>query len=248
MMQDILTVMWKERKGLLRQSGSRWRALVTVLIIVVMIGVLLPLQIGRDWLDTGWSLLAAFLFPLILVGITIPESFAGERERHTLSTLLASRLPDRAIFFGKLGLAIGYGWITTLLILLVSLMVVNVLFWEGQALFYAPAVILADVAFSFLMACLTASLGVLISLRSATTQGAQQALMFTLLIPLMALQIIPVLLFSVVPNGREIFQQLIEETDFGTLMLVVVAVLVVVNVGLLLAAMARFKRARLILQ
>ena len=247
MIDDLKTMLWKERKGLLMQGGSRWRAVVTVLLVVVMIGVFLPLQIGRDWLDTAWSLMAAFLFPLILVGITIPESFAGERERHTLSTLLASRLPDRAIFFGKLGLAIGYGWLATLLILLVSLVVVNVLFWEGQVLFYAPGVILADVAFSFLMSCLTASLGVLISLRSATAQGAQQALMFTLLIPLMALQIIPVLLFSVVPNGREIFRQLIEETDFGTLMLVVAAVLVVLNVGLLLGAMARFKRARLIL-
>src|SRR3972149_5160056 len=107
MMHDISTMFWKERKGLLMQGGSRWRAVVTVLIMVVMIGVFFPLQMGRDWLDAGWSLLAAFLFPLILVGITIPESFAGERERHTLSTLLASRLPDRAIFFGKLGLAIG---------------------------------------------------------------------------------------------------------------------------------------------
>jgi hypothetical protein len=106
---------------------------------------------------------------------------------------------------------------------------------------------LADVAISFLMSCLTASLGVLISLRAATTQGAEQALMFLLLIPLMALQLIPAVLLSLVPNGSAIFRQLIEETDFGTLMLVVVAVLAAINVGLLLAAMARFKRARLIL-
>lgn len=246
MMHDISTMFWKERKGLLMQGGSRWRAVVTVLIMVVMIGVFFPLQMGRDWLDTAWSLMAAFIFPLILVGITIPESFAGERERHTLSTLLASRLPDRAIFFGKLGLAIGYGWLATLLILLVSVIVVNVLFWEGRILFYSTAVILVDVAISFLMSCLTASLGVLISLRSATAQGAQQALMFTLLIPIMALQLIPALLLSVVPNGREILRQL-TSTDPTPLLLIIVAVLVVLNVGLLAAAMARFKRARLIL-
>lgn len=246
MMQDISTVMWKERKGLLRQGGSRWRAVLTVLVMVVMIGVFFPLQMGRDWLETGWSLMAAFLFPLILVGITVPESFAGERERHTLSTLLASRLPDRAIFFGKLGLAIGYGWLATLLILLVSLVVVNVLYWEGRVMFYVPGVMLADVAISFLMACLTASLGVLISLRSGTAQGAQQALMFLLLIPLMALQLIPAVLLSLVPNGREILRRL-TETDPTPLLLSVVGVLVVVNLGLLLVAMARFKRARLIL-
>lgn len=247
MMRDISTMFWKERKNLLRQGGSRRRAVLTVSMIFVLIGVFFPLQMGRDWLNTAWSLLAAFIFPLILVGITIPESFAGEREQHTLPTLLASRLPDRAIFFGKLGLAIAYGWLATLLILLVSVVVVNMLFWEGRIMFYEPGILLADVVASFLMSCLTASLGVLISLRSATTQGAQQALMFTLLIPLMALQLIPVVLTSLVPNGREIFRQLIEETNFGTLILVVVAVLVVIDAGLLLAATARFKRSRLIL-
>ena len=67
----------------------------------------------------------------------IPESFAGERERHTLGTLLASRLPDHAILLGKVAVAVGYAWVMTLMLLLVSLVVVNVTPWDGQVLLYA---------------------------------------------------------------------------------------------------------------
>jgi ABC-2 type transport system permease protein len=47
-------------------------------------------------------------------------SVAGERERRTLETLLASRLDERAILFGKLLAARAYGWGLTLLSLLLG--------------------------------------------------------------------------------------------------------------------------------
>ena len=54
-----------------------------------MVAIYVPLQMGRDWVDSPGSLFC-LIVPLMLVGMTIPESFAGERERHTLATLLAS--------------------------------------------------------------------------------------------------------------------------------------------------------------
>jgi ABC-2 type transport system permease protein len=245
MFDDLKTVMWKERKGLLRVRGSRARALLTILIPVVMIAVVMPLQMGEDWLDAAWSLVGSILIPFVLVGIVIPESFAGERERHTLETLLASRLPDRAILFGKVVLAIAYGWGMTLVVLVVSLVTVNLLHWDGQVMFYKPVVALADVVVSLLIAGLVANLGVLISLRSETAQGAQQALMSALMIPLLVLQVLPAVMLSVVPDGGEILEEWLS-VDFAQVALILTAVLLVVNVGLLLAAMARFQRARLV--
>jgi ABC-2 type transport system permease protein len=102
--------MWKERKGLLRYQGSRTKAVLSLLIPVAMLGAYLPLQIGRALVEGPWSLLASVFIPMMLVGMMIPESFAGERERHTLGTLLASRLPDRAILFGKVAVAVGHAW------------------------------------------------------------------------------------------------------------------------------------------
>ena len=247
MIHDILTVMWKERQGLMRQRGSRARGLLTTLLPMIMLGVLLPLQEGHRWLNNAWSMLLAFIIPLLLVGITIPESFAGERERHTLATLLASRLSDRAILFGKAGLAVVYGWSMALGLLLISVIVVNALEWQGRVLFFALPLAVANTVVSLLMSGLTASLGVLISLRSETAQGAQQALVFTLLIPLMLLQILPVLLMSVVPNGRTIINQ-ITRADFTGVVTVIVIVLLILNAGLFAAALTRFKRSRLILE
>jgi ABC-2 type transport system permease protein len=246
MLGDIWTVMWKERKGQLRIRGSRTRALLTLLVPVLMIAMVAPLQLGREWVDGAWSLVGAFLIPMILIGITIPESFAGERERHTLETLLASRLPDRAILFGKVGLAVAYGWVMTLLALGVSLVPVNAVHWEGELMLYRPAVAIADIVVSLLVAGLMANLGVIISLRSETAQGAQQLLMTVLLVPLMVLQLVPMLLLSVVPDGGELLRQWLS-VDFTTVILAVVAVLSAANVGMLVVVMVRFQRARLCL-
>ncbi|HSQ17143.1 MAG TPA: ABC transporter permease subunit, partial [Anaerolineales bacterium] len=118
---DIITVIWKESKGLFKQGKSRSKSILVLLTPVLMFGIILPIQFREEWLDMGWSLAIALFTPLILIAPTICESFAGERERHTLETLLASRLPDRAILFGKMIVSIAYGWGMTVFLLLMSL-------------------------------------------------------------------------------------------------------------------------------
>lgn len=247
MFDDILTVIWKERKGLLHRRGSRTRAVLTLVVPVISIAIVMPLMMGPDWLTTGWPLMASVAFPLLVVGMTIPDSFAGERERHTLATLLVSRLPDRAILLGKLGLSVAYGWAMTLIILLVSMVAVNVMHWDGRILFYKPGIALAHMAVSLLMAGLVAGLGTLISLRSATVQGAQQALFGALLIPLSLLQLVPMLLLSVVPNGRVHLRAILAAAGSPPVIVAVLVLWLAVDVALLGAAVACFRRARLIL-
>ncbi|MCK4316526.1 MAG: ABC-2 type transporter, partial [Anaerolineae bacterium] len=89
--------------------------------------------------------------------------------------------------------------------------------------------------------------GVLISLRASTVQEAQQNLMAATLFPLVLLQMIPLLLLNVVPDGRARLKELVAAANPTQINLIVMAVLVVLDLGLLMAAMARFKRARLIL-
>jgi ABC-2 type transport system permease protein len=212
-----------------------------------MLGVYLPLQIGRALVEGPWSLLASVFIPMMLVGMMIPESFAGERERHTLGTLLASRLPDRAILFGKVAVAVGHAWGMTLLLLLVSLAMVNVTHCDGQVLLCTPTMALANVALSLLLASLVAGLGVLLSLRAATVQGAQQSLMAATLFPVVLLQMMPLLLLNVVPDGRAHLKQLVAAANPTQIIPIVMAALIVLDLGLFMAAMARFKRSRLIL-
>jgi hypothetical protein len=128
----------------------------------------------------------------------------------------------------------------------VSLIPLNAAHWEGKLMLYRPAFALASVAVGLLVAGVMANLKVIISLRSETVQAAQQLLMMVLMIPLLVLQLIPMLLLSVVPNGRQLLKQWLS-LDFAAVILVVVAVLVAANAGLLFAVLARFRRARLCL-
>jgi ABC-2 type transport system permease protein len=246
MIADILTVMWKERKGLFRQRGSRTRAVLTMLVPVVMVAIYFPWSMGSDWVDTPWSLLACFIVPMILVGISIPDSIAGEKERHTLATLLASRLSDRSILFGKMATSIAYAWGTTLVVLLLALVTVNIAHWDGQILFYSLRVILSDLAFSFLVAGFVASLGVMLSLRAATAQEAQQTLMAAVMFPPLILGFVPLMLRALRPGWFDGIVDALSGAGFTQVILVILAVILVTDIGLLRLVMARFRRARLI--
>lgn len=245
MKTDILTVVWKERQGLFRVRGRRTQAVLTMLSPIFM-GIYMPWSMGVDWLEGGMSVFLSVIVPFILVGITVPDSFAGERERHTLPTLLASRLSDRAILFGKLATSVAFGCGIMLVVLLLSLVTVNIVHWDGHIVLYRPTVILADLAVSFLIALLTASLGVLISLRSSTVQQAQQTLMAVLLLPAMALQVAAMLLMGS-EAGEARLREVLSTLSFDQVILVVVAILVAIDLASLLAAMSRFRRSRLIL-
>src|SRR5512135_3785129 len=117
MSSDIMTIIWKESKSLLKQGKGRSKSILILLTPVLMFGIILPIEFREEWFRMAWSLTIALFTPLILIAPTICESFAGERERHTLETLLASRLPDRSILFGKMLVSIIYGYGMTILLL-----------------------------------------------------------------------------------------------------------------------------------
>jgi ABC-2 type transport system permease protein len=239
MYRDILTVMWKERKGLFRYRGSRTRFLL-VLLSPLLLATVMPLQAGPKWVKGPLPVMIAAVVPLVLVGITIPDSFAGERERHTLETLLASRLPDRAILFGKLLIAVAFSLGVTLVVLLLGLVTVNLAHGQGRLLFFTPLVGLGSLGLSLLMSLLIAGTGVLVSQRAATVQEATQVLMAIFLVPLMLLQVVALLL-------KDQLFGFFRELDGQQFLLTILAVLAVLTVGVLVTAVVRFRRARLIL-
>lgn len=245
MTEDILTVMWKESKGLLRHSSSRWKSIVILLVPIVLFGVIFPIQFREEWLVSGWSLIVAVITPLLLIASTIAESFAGERERHTLETLLASRLPDRSILLGKLLMSVLFGWGMTLILLLLSMIMVNMLEWQGAFKIYSPMIFGADFAASLLMSGMVANLGILISLRAPTVQGAAQTIMLLLFMPFLILQAVVFLLPTFLP--KEVIQAFLLRFDLAAMLFGSLLALLVVNIGLFLACLARFQRARLIL-
>ncbi len=239
MMSDVWTVMWKERKGLFVSRGSRARALWNLLVPLGLVGIWFPVVEGPNWVSSPLAL-TALLVPMLLVATTVPDSFAGERERHTLSTLLASRLPDRAMLFGKLAVAVGYGWLVTIIAILLALLTVNAAHWQGHVLLYSPALVVADVVLSLLLAVFVGGVGILISLRAGSVQAAQQLLVTIMLIPPIVLAVILTALHKQVASA-------LGGLDFMQIVLIVIGVLIVADALLLRVTIARFQRARLIL-
>lgn len=101
---DWRLVAAKELHDLLGRLGRK--PLTRTLGVVAVFGILVPLQFrGAGNLPAFFAVFMAFL-PARLVAI---ESFAGERERGTLESLLALPLTDRGIALGKIVAATVYG-------------------------------------------------------------------------------------------------------------------------------------------
>lgn len=249
MLADVWTVARKDWQEMLRAGGGARSGLVRLLVFPAILGIFLPLQAAGDaWVTQPEALLGYAWLPAFLVMGVIADSFAGERERHTLETLLASRLPDRSILFGKMVAAVGFGWGLTLLSLALALVTVNVAFGHGRLLLYTPAMALAATGFSFLEALLTASAGVLVSLHAPTVRHAQQTLTFGF-VGVMATLYAPFLLWYGLPAARQFALFRAVAALSPTQAAVGAAVALAMGSAALLAVGARrFQRARLILE
>ena len=179
----------------------------------------------------------------MLISSVVADSFAGERERHTLETLLSSRLSDRSILLAKIGAALAYGWGLTLISLALSVVTINLAFGKGKLLMYTPGVLAGAVCLSLLISLFSAALGVLVSLRASTVRQAQQAFTVAMLVFL-----VPLLVFPMLPEGiREPVAGFLAGANLTAIGIGFGILLLVVDLVLMLVAMARFQRSRLIL-
>ena len=242
MTADVGTIVWKEWKELFAGRGRR-STLLTTILPLAFVAIVLPVQFGPAWVSSGVMLATWAWLPLFLTVSVIADSFAGERERHTLETLLASRLSDRDILFGKIAAAVMYAWGLTLMMLVVALVTVNVVHGNGTLLLYSPAFAFAGVGVSLLAAVLAAGAGVLVSLRSPTARQAQQ----TVSVGVMLLLFVPLFGFQLLPDAwRAAVARTFAETDPTALVLAIAAALLLIDGALVAVASARFRRARLI--
>jgi ABC-2 type transport system permease protein len=243
MLTDIWTISQKEWKELLRQRGSLRGGFLGILIFMGILGIVMPIQFGAEWVESASQLIIFGWLPFLLVSGVIADAFAGERERHTLETLLASRLSNQSILFGKVATAISYGWGLTMSCMLLSLVTVNLVHGKGRLLIYDWKIGLSAVTLSLLIAGLASGLGILVSLRASTVQQAQQTFSMSFM-----LFFVPLMLLPILPKaGPEKLLIWVQNADFSNLIPVVVGMLIILDIGLILTALARFNRARLIL-
>jgi ABC-2 type transport system permease protein len=235
-MSDILTMVWKESKDVLFQGG--WRSLLRPLIVIGIMGIYLPLQLGPLWVQlTPIGMVLLLWIPFFVIISFIGDAIAGERERHTLETLLASRMPDRAILLGKVVAIVLYAWGMGVLSLLLGLVLVDLFRTQGNWMFYPLDLFVDALVLILLASVLAASAGVLVSLRVATVRQAQQILSVGTIVfvfgSVFVLRAVPASVFSSLSYSQ-----------FLLISMVVIAVLDAILLGLSLVS---FQRSRLIL-
>jgi ABC-2 type transport system permease protein len=247
-MTDLLTVARKELHEM-AGGGSGRRGLFRELIFVLLFGVFFPLTQGDAWRSGAVPAVFVFMIPLFLAGPYVADTFAGERERRTLETLLSTRLPDSAIYLGKVLAVCTYAWTVTQLILFASVVALNLSGGDATpGLFlYPTAVWVASLAGSFASALLISGIGTFISIRSETVRAAHQAMM----IPLF------VLIFGGSFGIGALWRALPEDTRFSLMrwaagvspleaIVGIVSLLLLVGVMLMRTGVHRFRRSRLI--
>ncbi len=235
-MSDIWTMMGKESKDLLFQGG--WRSLIRPLFVVGIMGIYLPLQFGPQWVDlTPLGMLLLLWIPFFVIISFIGDAIAGERERHTLETLLASRMPDRAILLGKVVATVLYAWGMGVLSLLLGLVLVDLFRTQGHWMFYPLDLFVDALVLILLASVLGASAGVLVSLRVSTVRQAQQILSIGTI----------VLVFGATFVLRALPTNLVSSLTYQQSLLIAMAVIAVLDAILLGLSLVSFQRSRLIL-
>jgi ABC-2 type transport system permease protein len=242
--RDVWTVVWKEWQEFRDQLLSLRRGGLSALILALILGVVAPVQLGVEWVESKlivayWPFLAA-----TMVSSLIADSVAGERERHTLETLLASRLSDSAIVIGKIIAAVLYGVGFAVANLVLGLIAVNIAHSEAAPILFTAHRLAATIVLTILASLLMAGIGVFISLRASTVKQAQQAFGIAIIVLTMG----PLLAFNALsPETRFHLATRLGALGETTIIAYAVAVLGLLSVIVIGAALARFRRGKLVL-
>jgi ABC-2 type transport system permease protein len=241
MIKDIQTILWKEWKEFFFQQSGRSKT--RLLIAIAFIGILLPLQKGVTWFNSGAFYIIAFIGPLLMLTSVVCDLFVGERERHTLETLLSTRLPDKSILLGKLLSAVSYSLCITLFILLLNIITVNLKYYNGTVILFSATSALIILGLNILLALLGALIGAIVSFNISTVKAAQQ----TLSISVIVLVFIPVVFFRYLPlNFRTSIVNYFHKLGFNNSIFLICTSLLVINLLLLKYMFPRYKRMKLL--
>ena len=238
-MGDIWAMYWKECKELFFQGN---RQLFTILLLVIFLGGWLPYELGHAWLQLPlFVILLLAIVPAVPVFTFVAESFAGERERHTLESLLATRLSDASIVAGKMVALLTLPAGVTVIILVVGLVAANIQAQGHGWSFYSLDLLLITVLLSLTCSVLIIAIGILVSLRAATVRQAQQTLGISVAVVGFA---ITLLLQS--QSARLPFVKLLQGLSEGEILAYTIGCVTLLDAVLIFLILVRFQRSCLI--
>jgi ABC-2 type transport system permease protein len=218
-----------------------------IFLFCVAFGVYEPLKLGPDWLQSPVMMFSvSVLIPFIAIGFISPYSFVGERMRETLEPLLATPVSDKAILFGKIGMAVLYGLGVTLANMLLGLVFINLFYANSMFLLYRPGIVLPTILLSLFFSILVATLGTNASFYAKTLLEAQRKLVMIIFIPI----ILPAFFLGpLIPEDwKVIIIQIIAHLGATHLLLILIMLLLMVDGIFIFIAKTQFHRKLLLLE
>ena len=243
MVTDTLTVFRKEWKEMFYHRGVRGY-LFNWIIMVLLVGVYMPIQVGAGWFNSPVMLLLWSWPALQLISALMADGFAGEKERHTLETLLASRLPDLSIFSGKMLAGLVYAGSIFPASLFLGAVTVNLKEGISNGVrFYNMGSLLQILALHYLSLILIAAVGMLVSMRSSSVKSAYQKIAIAILVLVLS----PSLLMGVLsPDIKTQLMQFITAPRLGAGALAAALAMLVIDIVLFVVCLKGFKREQLL--
>ncbi|MGQ0647312.1 MAG: ABC transporter permease subunit [Gemmatimonadaceae bacterium] len=238
MITDLWTVVRKEWTEILDQFARFKRGGWSVILVVCFLGIFVPLQLGPGWVNFPAMF---FYWPFLTASMTstiVSDAVAGERERHTLETLLSTRLSDGSILLGKVIAAVMYGYAFALSNIAIGLITVHLRYGAAAELMTLSR-FAALIALLGTSAMCVSGLGVFVSLRAATVRQAQQLFGVILLVATM----VPLLVAQILTgDAQERLVELASRLGVEGIAWWASGVCLVISVLLLTIAVKRFRR------
>jgi len=241
----IMRKEWDDIKSTLFSSHNLQPGIWPILLFCVAFGIYEPLREGFDWIQSPIMVFSlSVLVPFIVIGFISPYSFVGERKRRTLEPLLATPVSDQAILFGKIGIAVLYGWGISFVSMFLGLF--SLFFSTGKLLLYPLGIAIPTLLLSLFFSLLVAIIGTNSSLYAKTLLEAQNNLGMALFIPV----VLPA--FFVGPFMPEAWKviifQVVAQLGTTNLLLIFMVLLFMVDNLSMFIALRRFHRKLLIFE
>ena len=178
MLRDVLTIAWKDWREFLAGTSSSitGRSPLLVVGLLALVCGFLAYRLGVTWFHSPFPIFYTVIYPVFITLGYVADSFAGERERHTLETLVATRLSPLSIQLGKLLAITSYTWSLALVVSIVGLVMANLKDSSQGFVFYAPDQTIGLIVLPYLTSVLAATIGSVVSLYSNSVRQAQQTL------------------------------------------------------------------------
>lgn len=174
-MSDVLAVLQKELREIIGERQSRRGGFVQAIVIVAVMGVLYPASTPHFWLSAHPLAIVYFaFFPGVLAVTVAADAFAGERERKTLETLLATPLGEWAILIGKAAAAVVWALSVTAVAFVCAIVTVNVVSRRPGLFLPAPVLVMGSLCGALASSSLLTGVAILMSMRIPVARSAQQ--------------------------------------------------------------------------